>query len=76
MIIVGRKQQEIKVDAYVNIGETLVDIDSLTKQQRDYIGKVLNYQGVRAALGNRGVAKPPKLPPIEEVFAEYLKKYV
>lgn len=64
---VARKQEKIRVVAYVHVGDQLVDVDTLNAAQRDYLGASLQVAMLNAAY--RGKAKFwADLPPAEQVF--------
>lgn len=65
----AKKREPIKVTAYIHVGDQLVDVDTLTPNQRDYVGARLRMEFLNSI--HRGQAVfTTNLPPRESVFPE------
>lgn len=66
----ARTQRPIRTQAFVHVGERLVNVDDLTPQQRDYIGAHLRVAMLNAYYDGKATFRAEGLPSREEVFGK------
>ena len=67
----ARRQEPIRTEAFVHIGDQLVNLDTLSREQRSYIGAKLRTAMLNAAWEGKAVFRaeglPEQLPGREEI---------
>lgn len=64
----ARKQEPIRTRAFVHVGDELVDIDTLSAEQRSYIGAMLRVTMLNAGYEGKAVFQAEGLPERDAVF--------
>ena len=64
-----RQREPIRVEAYVTVGGVERNVDTLTEEQRRYLGTCLKTRYLNNLFAGRAVFSPrEELPPVGEVF--------
>lgn len=66
----ARKQESIRTQAFVHVGERLVNVDDLTPEQREYLGAVLRVTMLNAVYDGKATFRAENLPDPNELFAD------
>ncbi|MEG2421820.1 MAG: hypothetical protein RSB55_09715 [Oscillospiraceae bacterium] len=61
---------EFNAQSFVHIGDKLYDMDELSAEQLDYVGAMLNVQGLNAAYAGELKFQAEGLPPFKTLFPD------
>ena len=64
----SKKREPIKVTSYIHVKDDLVDIDTLTPKQQDYVGACITRGMLNTLNSGQAVFTAKDMPPVEDIF--------